>query len=302
MASLLKARRELRASAVSRRNRFDRDDAVAVGRDAAGQGGPLRRATPASAIVSESDGDSPVAASPPRPYLDAPPPVRNRSAIIAWVLLAAFVARDLAPRRQAPAPTPRPSMEPTYVRASMELVDDIAMVPAIAPPSKVALRPLAIAKAALAPMAVGAIGACLPPRIQAALGPPCAPRARPPPTAAVAAVAFVLRKRRRALTGAQLRSAMHSRRPRSLGANLRASSILCNPFSPTSGAYLLHIITVDAGRQDELDRSGDGENSEGQSHAVRNVSVCATTVSSTVRSFFCAATSRPVPSRCNAAA
>ena len=62
-------------------------------------------------------------------------------------------------------------MEPTYVRASMELVDDIAMVPAIAPPVKMALRPLAIAKAALAPMAVSAaVTALLPPRIQAAIG------------------------------------------------------------------------------------------------------------------------------------
>ena len=58
--------------------------------------------TPASAIVSESDGDSPVvAASPPRKlYLDAPAP-RNRSSAVAWVLLAAFVARDGRPSRRA---------------------------------------------------------------------------------------------------------------------------------------------------------------------------------------------------------
>ena len=75
------------------------------------------------------------------------------------------------PRRQAPAPTPRPSMEPTYVRAPPELVDDVAMVPAIAMAAEGGLRPLAIAKAALAPMAVSAaVAACLPPRIQAALG------------------------------------------------------------------------------------------------------------------------------------
>ena len=134
VASLLKARRDLRASQFERRNRFDRDDAVAVEVET-----PLVKEvrfeaqTPASAIVSESDGDSPVvAASPPRKLYLETPPVRNRSAIIAWALLAAFVARDLAPRRQAPAPTPRPSMEPTYVRAPPELVDDVAMVPAIA--------------------------------------------------------------------------------------------------------------------------------------------------------------------------
>jgi hypothetical protein len=215
VASLLKARRDLRASQFERRNRFDRDDAVAV------ETTPLVKEvrfdaarTPASAIVSESDGDSPVVvASPPRKlYLDAPAP-RNRSAV-AWVLLAAFVARDLMPRRQAPAPTPRPSMEPTYVRAPPELLDDVAMVPAIAPPVKVALRPLAIAKAALAPMAMSAaIGACLPPRIQAALGLHALHALDRLRRLGAAAIAFVLRKRRRAPTGAQLRSAMHFSAP-----------------------------------------------------------------------------------------
>ena len=173
--------------------------------------------TPASAIVSESDGDSPVVASPPRKLYMEAPPVRNRSAAVAWVLLAAFVARDLAPRRQAPTPTPRPSMEPTHVRApSMELVDDVSMVPAIAPPVKVALRPLAIAKAALAPMAVSAaIGACLPPRIQAALGLQALhalDRLRRAALAAVGFVAQVARKRRRGPAGAPL-SAMHFSAP-----------------------------------------------------------------------------------------
>ena len=105
-------------------------------------------------------------------------------------------------------------MEPTYVRASPELVDDVAMVPAIAPPVKVALRPLAIAKAALAPMAMSAaIGACLPPRIQAALGLHALHALDRLRRLAVAAVAFVARKRRRAPTGAQLRSAMHFSAP-----------------------------------------------------------------------------------------
>ena len=216
VASLLKARRDLRASQFERRNRFDRDDAVAVETPLVKEV-RFEAQTPASAIVSESDGDSPVvAASPPRKLYLETPPVRNRSAIIAWALLAAFVARDFAPRRQAPAPTPRPSMEPTYVRASMELVDDIAMVPAIAPPSKVALRPLAIAKAALAPMAVSAaIGACLPPRIQAALGLQALhalDRLRRAALAAVGFVAQVARKRRRGPAGAPL-SAMHFSAP-----------------------------------------------------------------------------------------
>ena len=215
VASLLKARRDLRASQFERRNRFDRDDAVAVEVET-----PLVKEvrfeaqTPASAIVSESDGDSPVVAAPPRKLYQDAPPVRNRSAVVAWVLLAAFVARDLAPRRQAPAPTPRPSMEPTYVRAPPELVDDVAMVPAIAPPVKVALRPLAIAKAALAPMAVSAaVAAILPPRIQAALGLHALHALDRLRRLAVAAVAFVARKRRRAPTGAQLRSAMHFSAP-----------------------------------------------------------------------------------------
>ena len=152
-----------------------RDDAVAVETPLVKEVRFDAAQTPASAIVSESDGDSPVvvAASPPRKlYLDAPAP-RNRSAAVAWVLLAAFIARATSRLEPAsgPPPTPRPSMEPTYVRASMELVDDIAMVPAIAPPMKVALRPLAIAKAALAPMAISAtVAAVLPPRLQAALG------------------------------------------------------------------------------------------------------------------------------------
>ncbi len=105
-------------------------------------------------------------------------------------------------------------MEPTYVRASMELVDDIAMVPAIAPPVKVALRPLAIAKAALAPMAISAtVLAVLPPRLQAALGLHALHALDRLRRLAVAAVAFVARKRRRAPTGAQLRSAMHFSAP-----------------------------------------------------------------------------------------
>ena len=104
-------------------------------------------------------------------------------------------------------------MEPTYVRASMELVDDIAMVPAIAPPSKVALRPLAIAKAALAPMAVSAaIGACLPPRIQAALGLQALHALDRLRRAALAAIAFVARRKRRGPAGAPL-SAMHFSAP-----------------------------------------------------------------------------------------
>ena len=214
VASLLKARRDLRASQFERRNRFDRDDAVAVETTPLVKEVRFDARTPASAIVSESDGDSPVVASPPRKLYMEAPPVRNRSAIIAWVLLAAFVARDLAPRRQAPAPTPRPSMEPTYVRAPPELVDDVAMVPAIAPPVKVALRPLAIAKAALAPMAMSAaIGACLPPRIQAALGLHALHALDRLRRLGAAAIAFVLRKRRRAPTGAQLRSAMHFSAP-----------------------------------------------------------------------------------------
>ena len=105
-------------------------------------------------------------------------------------------------------------MEPTYVRAPPELVDDVAMVPAIAPPSKVALRPLAIAKAALAPMAVtAAVAAVLPPRLQAALGLQALHALDRLRRAALAAVAFVARKRRRAPTGAQLRSAMHFSAP-----------------------------------------------------------------------------------------
>ena len=107
-------------------------------------------------------------------------------------------------------------MEPTYVRASMELVDDIAMVPAIAPPSKVALRPLAIAKAALAPMAVSAaVAAVLPPRLQAALGLQALhalDRLRRAALAAVGFVAQVARKRRRGPAGAPL-SAMHFSAP-----------------------------------------------------------------------------------------
>ena len=129
VASLLKARRTC-ASQFERRNRFDRDDAVAVETTPLVKEVRFDARTPASAIVSESSGDSPVVASPRKLYLDAAceEPVRGRSV----VLLAAFVARDLAPRRQAPAPTPGQAWA-AYVRASMELVDDIAMVPAIAP-------------------------------------------------------------------------------------------------------------------------------------------------------------------------
>ena len=105
-------------------------------------------------------------------------------------------------------------MEPTYVRASsMELVDDTAMIPAIAPPVKVALRPLAIAKAALAPMAVSAaVTALLPPRIQAAIGLQALHALDRLRRLFVAGVAFVARKRRRAPTGAPL-SAMHFSAP-----------------------------------------------------------------------------------------
>ena len=215
VASLLKARRDLRASKFQeRQNRFDRDDAV-VAETPLVKEVRFDARTPASAIVSESDGDSPVvAASPPRKLYLETPPVRNRSAIIAWALLAAFVARDFAPRRQAPAPTPRPSMEPTYVRAPPELVDDVAMVPAIAMAAPKGLRPLAIAKAALAPMAVSAaVAAILPPRIQAALGLHALHALDRLRRAALAAVAFFARKRRRAPTGAQLRSAMHFSAP-----------------------------------------------------------------------------------------
>ncbi|CAH0379728.1 unnamed protein product [Pelagomonas calceolata] len=214
VASLLKARRDLRASKFQeRQNRFDRDDAV-VAETPLVKEVRFDARTPASAIVSESDGDSPVVASPPRKLYMEAPPVRNRSAILAWVLLAAFVARDLAPRRQAPAPTPRPSMEPTYVRAPPDLVDDVAMVPAIAMAAPKGLRPLAIAKAALAPMAISAtVLAVLPPRLQAALGLHALHALDRLRRLAVAAVAFVARKRRRAPTGAQLRSAMHFSAP-----------------------------------------------------------------------------------------
>ncbi len=213
VASLLKARRDLRASQFERQNRFDRDDAVEAVETPLVKEVRFEAQTPASAIVSESDGDSPVVASPPRKlYLDAPAP-RNRSAAVAWVLLAAFVARDLAPRRQASAPTPTPSMEPTYVRAPPEFVDDVAMVPAIAPPVKMALRPIAIAKAALAPMAVSAaVTALLPPRIQAAIGLQALHALDRLRRLFVAGVAFVARKRRRGPAGAPL-SAMHFSAP-----------------------------------------------------------------------------------------
>ena len=104
-------------------------------------------------------------------------------------------------------------MEPTYVHASMELVDDIAMVPAIAPPVKVALRPLAIAKAALAPMAVSAaVAAVLPPRLQAAIGLHALHALDRLRRLFVAGVAFVARKRRRIPKGAAL-SNMHFSAP-----------------------------------------------------------------------------------------
>ena len=64
VASLLKARRELRASQFERRTCFDRDDAVAVEADAAGQGGPLRGTNAGVGDrLLESDGDSVVAAA-----------------------------------------------------------------------------------------------------------------------------------------------------------------------------------------------------------------------------------------------
>ena len=107
-------------------------------------------------------------------------------------------------------------MQPTYVRASMELVDDIAMVPAIAPPTKVVSRPLAIVKAALAPMAVSAaVAAVLPPRIQAALGLHALhalDRLRRLAVAAIGGIASLARKRRRGPAGAPL-SAMHFSAP-----------------------------------------------------------------------------------------
>ena len=105
-------------------------------------------------------------------------------------------------------------MEPTYVRA--ELVDDIAMVPAIAPPVKMALRPLAIAKAALAPMAVSAaVTALLPPRIQAAIGLQALhalDRLRRLAVATIGGIASLARKRRRGPAGVPL-SAMHFSAP-----------------------------------------------------------------------------------------
>ena len=106
-------------------------------------------------------------------------------------------------------------MEPTYVgRAPPELVDDVAMVPAIAPPVKVALRPLAIAKAALAPMAVSAaVAAVLPPRIQAALGLHALHALDRLRRAALAVGVFVARRlKRRGPAGAPL-SAMHFSAP-----------------------------------------------------------------------------------------
>ena len=107
-------------------------------------------------------------------------------------------------------------MEPTYVRAPPELVDDVAMVPAIAMAAPKGLRPLAIAKAALAPMAVSAaVAAVLPPRIQAALGLQALhalDRLRRAALAAVGFVAQVARKRRRGPAGAPL-SAMHFSAP-----------------------------------------------------------------------------------------
>ena len=87
------------------------------------------------------------------------------------------------------------------------------LVPAIAPPVKVALRPLAIAKAALAPMAISAtVLAVLPPRLQAALGLHALHALDRLRRLAVAAVAFVARKRRRGPAGAPL-SAMHFSAP-----------------------------------------------------------------------------------------
>ena len=90
------------------------------------------------------------------------------------------------------------------------------LVPAIAPPVKVALRPLAIAKAALAPMAVSAaVAAILPPRIQAALGLHALhalDRLRRLAVAAIGGIASLARKRRRGPAGAPL-SAMHFSAP-----------------------------------------------------------------------------------------
>ncbi len=104
-------------------------------------------------------------------------------------------------------------MEPTYVRAPPELVDDVAMVPAIAMAAPKGLRPLAIAKAALAPMAVSAaVAAILPPRIQAALGLHALHALDRLRRLFVAGVAFVARKRRRIPKGAAL-SNMHFSAP-----------------------------------------------------------------------------------------
>ena len=102
-------------------------------------------------------------------------------------------------------------MEPTY--APPGLVDDVAILPAIAMAKPKALRPLAIAKAALAPMAVSAaVVAVLPPRLQAALGLHALHALDRLRRAALAAVAFFARKRRRTPAGAPLAS-MHFSAP-----------------------------------------------------------------------------------------
>ena len=84
VASLLKARRDLRASQFERQNRFDRDDAGVAATPAVKEVRfDAHARTPASAIVSESDGDSPLVASPRKLYIVDDAPVRiNRSAAV----------------------------------------------------------------------------------------------------------------------------------------------------------------------------------------------------------------------------
>ena len=180
--------------------------------------------TPASAVVSESDADSPAeAVHAPRRKLQldprAPPPPR-RGAYIAWVLLAAFVARDvLMSRHVKPTPAPknvwaRATPEPTYVYYPEGLVENVAPVPAIMPPvasARTAIRPFAIVKAAIAPIAFSAaLTAFLPPGTILSLLMTCHAKLRVVTRAAAAAGAFIAR--RRSTAGAPL-SAMHFSAP-----------------------------------------------------------------------------------------
>jgi len=180
--------------------------------------------TPASAVVSESDADSPAeAVHAPRRKLQldprAPPPPR-RGAYIAWVLLAAFVARDvLMSRHVKPTPAPknvwaRATPEPTYVYYPEGLVENVAPVPAIMPPvasARTAIRPFAIVKAAIAPIAFSAaLTVFLPPGTILSLLMTCRAKLRVVTRAAAAAGAFIAR--RRSTAGAPL-SAMHFSAP-----------------------------------------------------------------------------------------